>query len=613
MKLTACILFLCISLSVNSQINGYAQVTAISSTTFTIGSSNETYGAFATGLPVIVMQMQDNSIGANTSNNSSFGNLSSIQSTGAYEIAHVTGVTRVSGNITQITISSPLATTFSLNSNSSVQIITYPLLGSNYSTTADINALAWNGSLGGVIAFRVTNTLTLNHNIIADNAGFRGGAANSGSAGSCDNTTYITATGDLSANKGEGIYKVTNTGYAAGRAKILNGGGGANSHNGGGGGGSNASAGGLGGQGYGCSSSAGGTGGVTLYSLIGSNRAFMGGGGGGGEGNNSFNTAGGNGGGVIIISANQVVTSGTGPALRIGANGQTAADVGNDGAGGGGAGGSILLSVNSWNIVSTKPISITANGGNGGNVNDAAAHGGGGGGGQGAVIFRTSTPATNITTQTSNGSGGRNNTGGTFAENGVGSNNVGIFNGSFALLPSKIVSFKGARLAGANQLTWHMVNEGGVSRYEVERSYNGTTFERAGTVAPGGSVYEFKDTDASESNVYYRVAIYNGNGQVEYSGVVMIKLKNTSAVSVILAPNPVASVATLKIETGHAAVGTVRIINTLGMLVDIKNIRLAKGDNTVSFDIPHNLQSGNYQLVLNAGSNSASVKMMIRR
>lgn len=612
MKLLATIVSILISVSIHAQVNGYAQVTALSSTTITVGSSNETYGTFVVGLPVIIMQMQDNTIGANTGNNSTFGNLSSLQSVGLYEIAHVTAVTRSSGNITQVLISSPLANTYSLNSNSSVQLITYPLLGNNFTTTADITAVAWDGAIGGVVAFRVTGTLTLNHNITADNAGFRGGAANAGNAGSCDNTTYIIAANDLNANKGEGFYKVSNSTYAAGRAKILNGGGGANSHNGGGGGGSNASAGGEGGRGYGCSSSAaGGLGGITLLSYIGANRAFMGGGGGAGEGNNNFSTGGGNGGGMIIISANQIATTGTGSALRISANGQTAADVGNDGAGGGGAGGSILLKVNTWNVASTKTLTISANGGMGGNVNDAAAHGGGGGGAQGAIIYNTATPTSNITTRTLNGTGGRNYSGGTFADNATGSDNVGIFNASFALLPAKFISFKGKKTDAGTNLVWQTVNEDGVKYYEVQRSYDGVNFVKVATVTPVAGTYSYNE-NTNELNAYYRIVIHNSGGQ-EVSGSILIKARNFSAISMALAPNPVYDNTSLHVNTEHASAATVRIINALGMVVAVKNITLKKGENNIQLTLSASIPAGTYQVVLNAGTYSASAKMLVAR
>jgi len=613
MKALATLLLILSSLYLPAQINGYARVTSISSTTIGIGTSNETYGTFVTGLPVLIMQMQDNTIGSNTSNSSSFGTLSSILSAGHYEITHITSVTRSPG-ITQVTIASPLANTYNINSNSSVQLITYPLLSSSdYSTTADITAVAWNGSIGGVVAFRVGGTLTLNHNINADNAGFRGGSVNAGNAGSCDNVTYIAAVNENNANKGESIYKATSSSYAAGRGRILNGGGGGNSHNGGGGGGSNASAGGEGGRGYSCSSNAGGLGGATLYSFVNSSRIFMGGGGGAGEGNNSYPTTGGNGGGVVIISANQISTTGSGSSLRISANGQNAADVGNDGAGGGGAGGSVLLNVNNWSVASTKTLTISANGGNGGNVTDATAHGGGGGGGQGALIFNSATPTTNITTRTLNGSGGRNYAGGTFANNGAGSNNVGIFNSSFALLPMKMMSFKAKKSPNTNVLEWLMESDENIDYYNVQRSYDGTNFETIALVQKNNQSYSFIDINPEEKNIYYRIVLFDYAGHKEYSRIVMVRSGNDPSVHISLAPNPVRSHTFLKVETEQASAGTIRIINTLGMVVHVQNIHLNKGENNILLNKILSLNNGAYQVIVNAGSNSSNVKMLISR
>jgi hypothetical protein len=289
-----------------------------------------------------------------------------------------------------------------------------------------------------------------------------------------------------------------------------------NSHNGGGGGGSNASAGGEGGKGYSCSSNAGGLGGGTLYTFVSASRIFMGGGGGAGEGNNSYTTTGGNGGGIIIINANQIRTTGSGSALRISANGQTASDVGNDGAGGGGAGGSVLLNVNTWNISASKTLTISANGGSGGNVTDAVAHGGGGGGGQGAIIFNSATPTTNITTRTLNGLGGRNYAGGTFADNGIGADNVGIFNSSFALLPAKMVSFKAKKSQNTNVLDWQIVNNEDISKYDIQRSYDGANFETIGTVQKKAETFSFIDNYAEEKNVFYRIVMHDINGSIQF-------------------------------------------------------------------------------------------------
>lgn len=46
----------------------------------------------------------------------------------------------------------------------------------NFSTTSNITALDWNGNVGGVVAIEVPGTLTLNHSITANAAGFTGGS-----------------------------------------------------------------------------------------------------------------------------------------------------------------------------------------------------------------------------------------------------------------------------------------------------------------------------------------------------------------------------------------------------------------------------------------------------
>lgn len=79
------------TLSATSQtvINAYAKVTNISGTTLTLSNINETNHSFANGEDIIIMQMQDDIIGANTGDNSSFGDLSAISSAGLYEKATI--------------------------------------------------------------------------------------------------------------------------------------------------------------------------------------------------------------------------------------------------------------------------------------------------------------------------------------------------------------------------------------------------------------------------------------------------------------------------------------------------------------------------------------------
>jgi len=327
---------------------------------------------FSVGAKVLIIQMQ----GATTdlSNTATFGSITSYGNAGYYEFQTISSLTA-----TRLTFSSTLYNTYDVAG--AVQVITVPQYTSA-TVTAKLTAMPWNGSTGGILAFDVSGTLTLNANVDVNATGFRGGlSASNGTTYPYDQTDYFYpgAIYEKAAPKGEGIAQMI-AGYELGRGSYANAGGGGNAHNGGGGGGANGGAGGFGGNQYntpGLSLSRGIGGNALVYSS--GDRVFMGGGGGGGHQNDTYGTKGGNGGGIVFINANQIV----GNNFKITASGDSSRSTtppGNDGAGGAGGGGAIKINVNSY-----SNVSLLATGGKGGdNVytgTDEHAPGGGGGGG----------------------------------------------------------------------------------------------------------------------------------------------------------------------------------------------------------------------------------------
>ncbi len=162
-------------------VNAYAKVTSFASTTLSLSDIDQTAHDFIVGEYVVVMQMQDDVIGTNTTNATTFGDLSGIASAGLYEIRQIIAV---DGNTTAGYMAASPATlqvdrlvnTYNTGANMSVQIITFRQLSvDDYTTTGDIAALDWNGNIGGVVAIYVPGILTLNHSISVEANGFRGG------------------------------------------------------------------------------------------------------------------------------------------------------------------------------------------------------------------------------------------------------------------------------------------------------------------------------------------------------------------------------------------------------------------------------------------------------
>ncbi|PCE66594.1 T9SS type B sorting domain-containing protein [Sediminicola luteus] len=392
------------------QVNGYAKVDGISAQTLFVSSVDETFDTFEDGETILIIQTQDDVIGTNTNNDVNFGDLADIQSAGLFEFVTIATHTETGGLPQSITLSSPLLNNYNTGPNSTLQIVTFPNLGNNYTTTANITAQAWDGDKGGIVAFEV-GTLNLAHNIDVSVQGFRGAMPNSGSSSFCQPSVYITTTGAIIADKGEGIYKDTDPNFAAGRAKILTGGGGGSSHNGGGGGGGNFTAGGPSGPGWSCGTQhAGGHGGIGLTNQYTNTptKLFFGGGAGAGEDNNLQSGTPGNGGGIIYVKAESIITPNGCTGGQILADGGHSTNHGNDGQAGGGAGGTIVLDVRNWTINAVCPMTISASGGNGGHVLSGAKHGGGGGGGLGALYFAYDPPPTNTIIRNEPGAGGLN-------------------------------------------------------------------------------------------------------------------------------------------------------------------------------------------------------------
>ncbi len=364
-------------------INQYAAVTG-RNTSCDNSITVDDASPFRAGDTILMIQMKGATI--DSSNSSSFGNITAYNSAGNYEQNLIKSI---SGNT--ISLIYKIKRSYEIPGGL-VQIVRVPFY-SSYTVSQPHTCTPWNGAKGGVFAINVAGQLTLNDHIDVNGCGFRGGQPVITSQFGCNRTDYYyPATNNEGGQKGEGIATIS-LARRYGRGCLANGGGGGNDHNAGGGGGSNGGAGGLGGNQFYLGSCAttlgiGGVGGVGLsYSNV-LNKVFLGGGGGSGHGNDNSPGPGAAGGGLIFISAGTLAGNGQ----TISANGAdavqcTAAAPGcqDDGRGGGGGGGAVLSSVASY----TSTVSFTAKGGRGSDtyVSPNTTNVAPGGGGAGGVIW----------------------------------------------------------------------------------------------------------------------------------------------------------------------------------------------------------------------------------
>ncbi|UAY55475.1 right-handed parallel beta-helix repeat-containing protein [Arachidicoccus terrestris] len=152
---------------------------------------------------------------------------------------------------------------------------------------------------------------------------------------------------------------------------------------------------------------------------------------------------------------------------------------------------------------------------------------------------------------------------------------MGAYESQQAPLPVTLIHFSGVLQHGLAKLQWQTGVEAGFSRFELEKSSDGSTFTKVATVMPKGSNssynYALPQTDA---RVYYRLKMIDNNAKWGYGDILTL----TQAVQdkLIVYPNP----ATDHIDVQAPAGGTLYIFDAGGRLV--KQHACRKGANSIS-------------------------------
>ena len=184
-------------------------------------------------------------------------------------------------------------------------------------------------------------------------------------------------------------------------------------------------------------------------------------------------------------------------------------------------------------------------------------------------------------------------------------------------VPVNLVNLN-ANLSGNNVLVnWITASEQNSDRYVVERSIDGTIFAAVGTVKAAGNSntyqsYLFTDAGAkaliATGTMYYRLAMYDRDGHMEYSKVVSVS--NNNDVDVSLFPNPFNNQLVLNINSNEAGNVTVAILDINGKQQYSSSIAVSKGSNTKVLEGFEGLSSGIYFARINSETSVKVIKLI---
>lgn len=139
-------------------------------------------------------------------------------------------------------------------------------------------------------------------------------------------------------------------------------------------------------------------------------------------------------------------------------------------------------------------------------------------------------------------------------------------------LPLNLTSFSAIKHNNNALLQWKTVNELNTSRFEVERSINGTVFGTIGTVPafnqPGNHLYSYTDNkNVNAGSCFYRLKMVDKDGKFNYSDVIYLNENDLPTFTVF--PNPAKELVTI---SGLKPNGTIRLIGMDGKVLQQQNV-----------------------------------------
>jgi hypothetical protein len=186
-----------------------------------------------------------------------------------------------------------------------------------------------------------------------------------------------------------------------------------------------------------------------------------------------------------------------------------------------------------------------------------------------------------------------------------------------AILPIRLLAFT-AKADGNDKvlLNWITGKEINFHGFDIERSADGTNWQKIGTVDAHSNNastnnYSFYDNHPLAGKNYYRLKMINVDGTFQYSDVRLIEWQAKN-IWLRVTPNPVTDHAVVQYILDKNEPVTLNVVDANGRKVVSKYIASNKGLNQMTIDDLGNLSPGVYVVVIATGSDVVSTKIMVQ-
>lgn len=168
------------------------------------------------------------------------------------------------------------------------------------------------------------------------------------------------------------------------------------------------------------------------------------------------------------------------------------------------------------------------------------------------------------------------------------------------VIPVTVFDFAAIKNTESILLKWYATYETKFKQYNIERSTDGTNFNKIGELTGRNlSNYVFNDNNLpSGPIVYYRLKMIDIDGKFTYSNIIVVRLNNNFS-NALVYPNPTKGALTIKLSAALESNSILQVTDMIGRKVQQQNI--PAGQLSISLDV-NVLPEGRYFIKIYNGS-----------
>ncbi len=180
---------------------------------------------------------------------------------------------------------------------------------------------------------------------------------------------------------------------------------------------------------------------------------------------------------------------------------------------------------------------------------------------------------------------------------------AGAISSNTTTTPVKLVSLKATNINEDVLISWTTASEVNNRGFDVERSFDGKTFEFVGFVKGAGNSstsnnYTLEDANAfvkaGVNKLFYRLKQMDNDGKFEYSQVVTVVNDNDLSPGIVTYPNPFSDRLSIDIKGAKAGNAGIQVMDISGRLIMSFDKTILDGNQTLTLDGLASLSQGVY-------------------